>query len=360
MEDDGDDPTSRPTLSDVLAALVTSVSRARVQADLSSAEVARLYKRHDLLRAMPVPRLRLNSVQVSLPVVVTAVRKGEGYTLRSDEHLVGEGVKQDVVWAIASLRTGLLTDIWNALGMTTPIPRGDDALEGARQKAPTDQVIDPATEAGKLLQDLSKTLEDASKQLEKVIPEEFSREIRGALEPLRARSAGRDLTADLGVHEECARAVKGRLKRAIDVRRGKLRLEIEELERKPSPGPEEGEQLQRFRALAVCYPMIMGEKKLSGRTWFGELGSYTRELYERVLVAIPNLIDAVGERASAHTFDSDPRPPEVEIAVHTADVKNEGNPGTITRIIMTMSEEGLEWVAESGGDGESQWKLVPE
>ena len=37
-----------------------------------------------------------------------------------------------------------------------------------------------------------------------------------------------------------------------------------------------------------------------------------------------------------------------------------GTPGTITHLRMVMSEEGLEWVAESRPDGGRDWRLMPE
>jgi hypothetical protein len=54
-------PEYHATLTDVLGALVTSVSHARVQADLSSIDVARMYHEHELLRGMPVPVFGLKS-----------------------------------------------------------------------------------------------------------------------------------------------------------------------------------------------------------------------------------------------------------------------------------------------------------
>jgi hypothetical protein len=92
----------------------------------------------------------------------------------------------------------------------------------------------------------------------------------------------------------------------------------------------------------------------------GLRGSYARDLFKQLLAVLPGMIAVVGEQAGFHAFASPPKAPEVEIAVHTAEVKNEGTPGTITRINMVMSEEGLEWVAESTDEGKPQWKLVPE
>jgi hypothetical protein len=356
MADDGTDPQDRPTLSDVLAALVTSVSRARVQADLSSAEVARLYQRHDLLRAMPIPRLRLNRVQVSLPLVVTAVRKGEGYRLRTEgDDEVGRRVVQDVARSIDTLRQGLMTDVWTALGKTSDAPGGERRVSfpGPEKSAP-EPIVDRESEAGKLMEDLYDALEDALEQLESgAQPKIYADAVREALEPFRRGYDGHDATSELGIHELCGKAVERVLKRRLDLRRGNLRRIVED------EASSAATELAQARALDAAYPLIMGERDPSVDLG-GLRGSYARDLFKQLLAVLPGMIAVVGEQAGFHAFASPPKAPEVEIAVHTAEVKNEGTPGTITRINMVMSEEGLEWVAESTDEGKPQWKLVPE
>ena len=51
---------------------------ARVQADLESVRVAELYANHPLLKHMPVPRFRLPSVHLDIPVLIRGEELGDG------------------------------------------------------------------------------------------------------------------------------------------------------------------------------------------------------------------------------------------------------------------------------------------
>ena len=62
-----------PSLGDYLGALLSEVTDARLQADLESARIAQLYAAHPLLQHMPIPRFRLPTVVVDLPVAVETV-----------------------------------------------------------------------------------------------------------------------------------------------------------------------------------------------------------------------------------------------------------------------------------------------
>lgn len=59
-----------PKLGDFLGDLLTEITMARVQADLESVRVAELYANHPLLKHMPVPRFRLPTVRLDVPVMI--------------------------------------------------------------------------------------------------------------------------------------------------------------------------------------------------------------------------------------------------------------------------------------------------
>jgi hypothetical protein len=59
-----------PALGDYLGALLSEVTNARLLADLETARIAQLYASHPLLQHMPVPRFRLPTVSIDLPVAV--------------------------------------------------------------------------------------------------------------------------------------------------------------------------------------------------------------------------------------------------------------------------------------------------
>ena len=60
-------------LSDVLGALVAGVAHARGIADSEVMSIARRYRRHEYLRGLSVPRLRISKVVVELPVLLEGV-----------------------------------------------------------------------------------------------------------------------------------------------------------------------------------------------------------------------------------------------------------------------------------------------
>lgn len=65
-----------PGLADYLGALLSEVANARLQADLETSRIAQLYAAHPLLQRMPVPRFRLPTVTLELPLAVEAVEAG--------------------------------------------------------------------------------------------------------------------------------------------------------------------------------------------------------------------------------------------------------------------------------------------
>ena len=61
-----------PYLGDYLGQLLSEISMARMQADLETVRLAELYAAHPLLRAMPVPHVRLPDVDLEIPVLIKA------------------------------------------------------------------------------------------------------------------------------------------------------------------------------------------------------------------------------------------------------------------------------------------------
>lgn len=57
-------------LSDFLGVLVSSICDARVNSDLQSLTIAEEYKKNDLLKHFSVPRMRIDKVELNIPVAV--------------------------------------------------------------------------------------------------------------------------------------------------------------------------------------------------------------------------------------------------------------------------------------------------
>lgn len=73
-----------PYLGDYLGHLLSEVATARVQADLETVRMAELYASHPLLRHLPVPRFRLPTLTLDVPVVIQDVEEA-----RPDISLLG-------------------------------------------------------------------------------------------------------------------------------------------------------------------------------------------------------------------------------------------------------------------------------
>jgi len=59
-----------PKLNEYLGSIISSVSTARVMADVQTVKVAEDYAKHDLLQHFSVPRMRLDDVEITIPVAV--------------------------------------------------------------------------------------------------------------------------------------------------------------------------------------------------------------------------------------------------------------------------------------------------
>lgn len=57
-------------LEEYLGGLVDGLAQARLMADLRAAETARIYAKHELLKAMSVPRMRFGTVEMTIPLAV--------------------------------------------------------------------------------------------------------------------------------------------------------------------------------------------------------------------------------------------------------------------------------------------------
>ena len=83
-----------PFLGDYLGQLLSEIAMARMQADLETIRLAELYASHPLLRTLPVPHVRLPSVDLDVPVLVK----------ESQEPRRGESVRGGLPLANASAK----------------------------------------------------------------------------------------------------------------------------------------------------------------------------------------------------------------------------------------------------------------
>ena len=74
------DDQQQPVLSDVISALISSLCKGRFIADLEAMRLAMQYEKIDLLKGLPVPRLRFTNVKISMPVILTEIIPGANAT----------------------------------------------------------------------------------------------------------------------------------------------------------------------------------------------------------------------------------------------------------------------------------------
>jgi hypothetical protein len=60
-----------PTLKDYLGALVKDLNYARAIADVESANIAKMYAEHDLLKHFSIPRMKIQDTELTIPVAVS-------------------------------------------------------------------------------------------------------------------------------------------------------------------------------------------------------------------------------------------------------------------------------------------------
>lgn len=82
-----------PKLGDFLGDLLAEVTMARVQADLEAVRIAELYANHSLLRHMPVPRFRLPSVRLDVPVLIRGEEESDAAPKPDPEGTAGKFVE---------------------------------------------------------------------------------------------------------------------------------------------------------------------------------------------------------------------------------------------------------------------------
>ncbi len=135
-------------LGDYLSTLFTEITKARVEADLVSLNVAREYGRDEYLKHFPVPHVRVRSIDVTMPVVVEGVdeKSLEEYRKPVDaaivEKVVAEStntvLKRNNLKAPSSLASPAVTANKEAVSLRTPI-----TLTKERLVAQTYASIDP-------------------------------------------------------------------------------------------------------------------------------------------------------------------------------------------------------------------------
>jgi hypothetical protein len=290
------DQKENPRLSEVLGALVSSIAYGRQVADMEALRIARRYEQNELLKGLPVPRLRLSQVNISLPVILSSIIPGKSAE-RNDIAEIANIAAEDLSEAIEEEKKSLnyLTKLEN-----TPDNQKENFERGMRF---LDKASDMNAENKFLLV--------------------FQVKLKHAFIDMDLAEANSNIDASI------AFAVSDAAESALlHVLREVFFVYVEERR-------EEANDFDPEKARSSAQDVL-------------------KEAY------IQNLVKKVRLSAEGAAVLSGTIAPDFFVAVDTDSIKNSGGgPNAVTRIDLVLREEGLEWLSEKR-DGKEMKKLSTE
>ena len=64
-----------PKLNDYLGSLVSSITNARVMSDIQTVKVAEEYAKHNLLKHFSIPRMRIDTIEMTIPIALDEINE---------------------------------------------------------------------------------------------------------------------------------------------------------------------------------------------------------------------------------------------------------------------------------------------
>jgi hypothetical protein len=296
------DEQKKRRFSDVVGGLVSGVAYARSVADMEAMRIAYYYHQHELLKGMPVPRLRIQRVSISLPIIVTEVIPG-----------------------IAAVKN----------------PAVDVA------KSATD-ALEKVIEVTKKELDDRKKLIEQDKTIQDTEEEELFRRFMSIV--------------DLAKREHAIERFNDQFKEHLE--HAYVALNLSEGE-KPSDGSlrdkvgEVADRMVREILTEIIAKYVHQKAKDNNQDFDRERGKKAiQELMDHKITT--KLISYVRLAAEESAVTSPTIPPDFYVSVNTDEIKNAGGgPDVVTRLEMILREEGLEWLTEEH-KGKTTSKLAPE
>lgn len=288
--------------SEVIGGLVSGVANARSVADMEAMRIAYYYNQHELLKGMPIPRLRIKRVSISLPIIMS-----------------------EVIPAVPAVRNPAIDIAKSVVNIL------QKAIDGAKKEF-TD----------------IKSL----KEQQRIIFEPGEEELTDRLEKL----------IDIALQEDVFQRVETQLTDAIEHAYVDLNLMEGNTPSDASLRKKVG-QVAEDVLRKVFTEIISGyiyEKTVDrGSKLDPERAKKTiQELMGHEITI--RLIHDLRHAAEDNAVTAISIPPDFYVSVNTADVKNTGGGSdTVTRLDMVLHEEGLEWMTEEC-DGKKVSKLIPE
>lgn len=288
---------------------MSGVAQARSIADVEALRMAHRYRQIELLKGLPVPRLRFRRVSISIPMLVSEVVPGKPCTYTAKEELAEKAAEAAT----------------NAIEIVVR-----EATEDAESK-PSDQTkrlkgiavrVQETFKKDRFVKSLAKRLEYRYLTLNIVpgatpAPDTIIRDAAGEV----ARELLRDALRYI-VRKEIPPVAK-------DSSKSRKRKQAEVPEQEKYKAVSESE-IEKQTDTFLDYPIVQ---------W---------------------AIEKVGHEAEAAAIKEPTVSPDFYVSVNTETIKNAGGgPNTVTRFNMVLLEEGLEWVSETR-DGVETDKLMQE
>lgn len=296
------DEPQKNRFSDVIGGLVSSIANARSVADIEAMRIAYYYYQHELLKGIPIPRLRIQRVSISLPIIVSEIIPG-----------------------VAAVRN----------------PASDVA------KSATD-ALRKAIAAAKMEFDDIKSL----KSKHKIILSQEEKDILGRIEKM----------VDQAQQEEIIKRFNSQLTDNIEHAYVELNLAEGDKPSDASLRDKVGQVAEKvFREIfSENISKYVQEKAKAKKEEFD-----LERAYKTIQVLMDHeittrLISLVRHAAEGNAVRSRTIPPDFYVSVNTGEIKNAGGgPDVVTRLEMVLREEGLEWLTEEH-EGKITSKLTQE
>jgi hypothetical protein len=302
------DEKPKPKFSDVVGGLVAGVAQARSIADVEALRMAHRYRQIELLKGLPVPRLRVRSVSISIPMLISEVVPGKPCAYIGERELAVQ------VGKAAANAINTIVEAAKKDSETKPSDRtkGFSDIASSVQKSFNEAFF---------INSLAKRLEYRYQRLN----------IRPGATPV-PDTIIRDCAGE--VAQDMLRDALAYIVRDIVCRKG---------------GKEESKGRRKGPVKATKEPEAIRESEVEK-----EIDSFfDHSIVKWALAKTRNEAEAAAVKESTVS-------PDFYVAADTETIKNAGGgPDVVTRFNMVLLEEGLEWVAETR-DGVETSKLMQE
>lgn len=279
-----------PNLDDVLNSIITGVSRGRQSADIEAIKMALEYNKIDLLKGLPAPRMRINNIQVNLPVLIGKSTSGTVAKECTIEQIISPAQAS----TMHELEIGL-NGISDALEMHQF--HGDLNSESALSLL--------------LYQDFFTSLKKMYSSSKELLAKDLKLRLENAF--TKYKLATDDHLSSAGIKEVVSESLEGNLNTVFET---------------------------------AILSALKAKAKKSSFTVDAHRGQVNRYLENQHIV---DLIARVKYSVLPKCVEVDDSPPQQMVVAETDAIKNKGGgPDMVTRISFVLREEGLEWTKEIG------------